>query len=160
MIKYNKQITLERKRNGDLMFDTDRGDVYQIFGYNRTKHPVGDWWKDQYQSEIRNWQKDLVVAYAGDALGALELFVINKRGKGYSQDHDMCLAYSERYQVWILSTQEDYWVIQSDSGQIVFDKKHSLGSVLNQQSRLEIGNLWDRLKTQINPENECLWVRY
>lgn len=160
MIKYNKRIVLERKRNGDLVLDTDRGDVYQVFGYNRTKHPVSDWWKDQNQSEIRAWQKDLVVGYAGDALGALTLFVINKRGQGYSQDHDICLIHSEKYSVWVLATQTDYWVVNSDAGQIQFDRSASLGSVLDQQARFNIGSLWDKLKQQLNPDNQCQWVRY
>jgi hypothetical protein len=160
MIKYNKRITLERKRNGDIYIDTDRGDVYQTFQYNKTKHPVSDWWSDQNQSEIRHWQKDLVVAYAGDALGALTLFVINKRGQGYSQDHDMCLAYSEQHNVWVFSTQTDYWIVHSDAGQIVFDRSNSLGSVLDQTSRIEIGKIWDQLKARLNPENLCGWVRY
>jgi len=160
MIKYNKRISLERKRNGDIYIDTDRGDVYQTFGYNVTKHPVSDWWKDQNQSEIRHWQKDCVVAYAGDALGALTLFVINKRGKGYSQDHDMCLVHSEQHNIWVFSTQNDYWIVCSNDGQIVFDRSKSLGSVMDKQSRIEIGKLWDQLKIQLNPENECRWVRY
>ena len=160
MIKYNKKIFLQRKRTGDLVIDTDRGDVYQTFAYNKTKNPVSDWWADQNQSEIRHWQKDCVVSYAGDALGSLTLYVINKRGKGYSQDHDMCLVHCEKHNMWVLSTQNDYWITQSDLGEIEFDRGQSLGSVLDKDSRIQIGQIWDQIKKQLNPDNECRWVRY
>lgn len=158
-IKYNKRIILERKRNGDIVLDTDRGDLYQTFQYNKTKNPVSDWWQDQSQSELRNWQKDLVVGYAGDALGELTLFVINKRGHGYSQDHDICLAHSQKHNLWILSTENDYWITKSDMGQIIFEVDKSLGSVLEKECRFQIGDIWDEIKQQLNPENYCQWVK-
>lgn len=159
-IKYNKKIVLERKRNGDIDLDTDRGDLYKTFQYNNSNNPVSNWWSDQHQSELRQWQKDLVVGYAADALGPLTLFVINKRGHGYSQDHDICLAYSERHSIWVLSTEHDYWIVKSDYGQIVFNKENSLGSVLIKQDRLQIGEVWDEIKSQLNPKNECTWAAY
>jgi hypothetical protein len=160
MIKYNKQIILDRKRNGDIVIDTDRGDLYQTFQYNKTKNPISDWWSDQDPSEIRHWQKDIVVAYAVDALGPLTLFVINKRGQGYSQSHDMCLVHSEKYKIWVLSTQEDYWIVKGDQGQVIFNRSNSLGSVLDKQARFEIGQAWDMIKAQLNPNNECRFARY
>jgi len=160
MIKYNKRVILDRKRNGEIVIDTDRGDLYQTFQYNKTKHPISDWWSDQNQSELRSWQKDLVVGYAGDALGPLTLFVINKRGQGYSQDHDMCLVHNQLFNVWVFATQNDYWIVKGDQGQIIFDRNDSLGSVLDKHCRLEIGNIWDKIKQELNPENQCRWVKF
>jgi hypothetical protein len=159
MIKYKKTITLQRKRNGTLQIVSDKGDIYETTETTEGRTMVTDWWANQHQNELREWQKDLVVKYAGDAFGKGSLYSIYKKGKGYKQPHDMCLFYSEEFNCWVFATQDDYWIQFSDSGEIIFDKSDSIGNVLNKEDRLLIGNIWDQLKKEYNPENYTGWVR-
>jgi hypothetical protein len=160
MIKYKNKITLQRKRNGELVIISDRGDQYETMSYTNSKTLATDWWKNQHQNELREWQKDLVIKYAGDVFGASILYNIYKKGQGYAQAHDMTLFYNEQNNCWVFATQDDYWIQLSDSGEVVFDKQDSLGSVLNKDDRLIIGDIWDKIKTNYNPENLCMWAKY
>ena len=160
MIKYNKLIKIDRKRNGDIRIESDRGDLYETATYSNSRTLLSNWWKDQHQSELREWQKELVIKYAGDSFGQLELFNIYKKGQGYSQPHDMCLCHSVAHKVWVFATETDYWIQLTDGGNIVFDKQESVGSVLDKDTRLVIGTIWDNIKQQFNPNNLCNWVKY
>jgi hypothetical protein len=159
MINYKNKITLQRKRSGELQIHSDKGDLYETVAVTDGKTMLTDWWNNQYKSELREWQKDLVIKYAGDAFGKSTLYSIYKRGGGYKQPHDMTLFFNERHKCWVFSTTEDYWIQFSDGGQIQFDKKDSLGSVLNQEDRLVIGQVWDQLKQEYNPEHWVGWVK-
>jgi hypothetical protein len=153
MIKYKNSITIQHRRNGDIDILSDKGDLYKTFSNTYSKNPITDWWGDQHKSELREWQKDIVLGYAVDALGQGTTFLINKKGQGYSQAHDMALFYIPKHKCWIFSTQEDYWIQFSDGGEVIFERKDSLGSLLNKEDRLTIGQIWDMLKQQHNPEN-------
>lgn len=146
MIKYKKKITLQ-KQNDAWYIDTDRGDRYETFAIDNTHTPWTKWWEMQNQSDLRLWQKDILRDF-GSKWTDLTPYMVYKRNAGHSQPHDICLARSERNKIWILITERDFWFVKSDYGQIDFQLDQSMGSVLNQQNRLEMGNLRDALEYQ------------
>jgi hypothetical protein len=98
----------------------------------------------QNQSDLRLWQKDIIRDF-GSKWTDLNPYMVYKRNAGYSQPHDITLARSENNKVWILCTERDFWFMPSDYGQVDFHIDNSMGSVLEKESRLEMGKLRDAL---------------
>lgn len=146
MINYKKKITLQ-KQNDAWYIDTDKGDRYECFAIDNTKTPWTKWWEMQNQSELRLWQKDILRDF-GSKWPDLTPFMIYKRNAGHNQPHDICLARSDYNKIWILITERDFWFVNSDYGQIDFHIDQSMGSVLEQDHRIEMGNLRDALDYQ------------
>jgi len=146
MIDYRKKIVLQ-KSNDAWYINTDKGDRYECFPIDNTATPWTTWWGMQHQSELRLWQKDIVRDF-GSKWPDLSPFMVYKRNAGHSQPHDIVLAHSEINKVWILVTEQDFWFVQSDYGQVDFGCELSMGSVLDQQARLEMGLLRDALAYQ------------
>lgn len=146
MIKYKKKITLQ-KTNDAWYIETDRGDRYETFPIDNTATPWTKWWDMQNQSDLRLWQKDILRDF-GSKWPDLTPFMVYKRNAGHSQPHDICLARSERNKIWILITEQDFWFLASDYGQVDFVKDQSMGSVLEQSHRAEMGYLRDALEYQ------------
>jgi hypothetical protein len=144
MINYKKKITLQ-KQNDAWYIDTDRGDRYETFPIDNTHTPWTKWWEMQNQSDLRIWQKEILRDF-GSKWPDLTPFMVYKRNAGYSQPHDIALAYSQSNKVWILSTERDFWFVRSDYGQVDFQIDDSMGSVLEQTARLEMGRLRDALE--------------
>lgn len=147
MINYKKQITIQRNSDGTWYIQTDKGDRYETFVIDNTNTPWSKWWEMQHQSDLRLWQKDILRDF-GSKWPDLTPFMIYKRNAGHSQPHDICLARSERNKIWILITERDFWFVNSDYGQVDFRIDESMGSVLEQQNRFEMGNLRDALEYQ------------
>lgn len=146
MINYRKKITLQK--NGDAWYiNTDKGDRYETFPVTNTSTPWTKWWEMQNQSDLRLWQKDIIRDF-GSKITDLTPFVVYKRNTGYSQPHDITLARSESLKIWILATEQDFWFAVSDYGQVDFVIDESMGSVLDKNSRLEMGLLRDALEYQ------------
>lgn len=146
MINYKKKITLQK--TGDTWYlQSDKADRYETFAIDNTLTPWTKWWEMQNQSDLRLWQKDILRDF-GSKWPDLTPYMIYKRNAGHSQPHDICLARSERNKIWILITERDFWFVKSDYGQIDFQIDQSMGSVLDQQCRLEMGNLRDALEYQ------------
>jgi hypothetical protein len=159
MIRYNKKIFLEfSSRSENWKITTDRSDTFEISAQPPGRTMVTNWWEKQYKSDLRLWQKDLVISEMGRTFGPLQLFTIYKKNQGYTQHHDLCLSRNERHQVWILSTTRDFWIQKSDQATITFDLDNSLGSILDQSVRFEIGEICDNIREQINPDNICQWT--
>jgi hypothetical protein len=146
MINYKRKIELQ-KQNDAWYIQSDKGDRYECFAIDNTKTPWTKWWEMQHQSDLRLWQKEIVRDF-GSKWPDIVPYMVYKRNAGYSQPHDICLARSELMQVWILSTERDFWFVQSNYGQIDFHIDNSLGSILEQQPRLEMGKLRDALAYQ------------
>lgn len=146
MINYRKKITLQ-KNNNAWYIDTDKGDRYETFAIDNTHTPWTKWWEMQNQSDLRLWQKDILRDF-GSKWTDLTPYLVYKRNAGHSQPHDICLARSERNKIWILITERDFWFINSDYGQVDFPVDQSMGSVLEQEHRIEMGNLRDALEYQ------------
>jgi hypothetical protein len=143
MINYKKKITLN-KHNDLWYIQTDKNDRYETFVIDNINTPWTKWWEMQNQSDLRLWQKEILRDIASK-LSDLKPFIVYKKSAGYSQPHDIALAYSESLQIWILITERDFWFIQNDYGQVNFDVEDSMGSILDKNSRLEIGLLRDHL---------------
>ena len=156
MIKYRNQITIDRRRSGEWRVMTDQGDNYDTTVYSE----FAEWWKTQAQTELRSWQKDICLRETANIFGRLEMFNVYKKGKGWTQAHDICLMHSETYQIWVLSTHDNFWICNSDGGNITFDIKDSLGSIMNPNNRKVIYSVYDSLKKNFNPTLECRWISY
>lgn len=144
MINYKKRITLQ-KMSGNIWFlDTDKGDRYETVPVIGSHTPWTQWWEKQDPSDLRTWQKDILKDF-GSKWRDLTPYVVYKKGAGYSQPHDIALARSDSNQVWILSTERDFWFVSSDYGQVDFVVEDSMGSVLEQGNRFEMGKLRDAL---------------
>ena len=146
MIKYRKLITLNQ-HNDAWYLQSDRLDRYECFVIDNTRTPWTTWWEMQHQSALREWQKDVIRDFASKWPDFMP-FIVYKRNAGYSQPHDICLARSQRNRVWLLATQNDFWFVESDYGQVDFNIDDSMGSVLDQDTRFQIGRLRDKLDSQ------------
>lgn len=146
MINYKKKITLQKNRDAWYL-QSDKGDRYETFAIDNTATPWSTWWEMQNQSDLRLWQKDIIRDF-GSKWPDLIPYVVYKRNSGHSQPHDICLARSQRNKIWILATERDFWFIQSDYAQVDFTIDHSMGSVLDQSRRFEMGILRDALEYQ------------
>ena len=146
MIDYRKKVMLQ-KSNDVWYINTDKGDRYECFAIDNTATPWTAWWSMQHQSELRLWQKDIVRDF-GSKWPDLSPYMVYKRNAGHSQPHDIVLAHSEINKVWILCTEQDFWFVQSDYGQVDFHTDVSMGSVLEKDCRLEMGLLRDALAYQ------------
>lgn len=147
MIKYRKKITLQNVNDNVWYINSDRGDRYEAFAIDNTATPWTQWWGMQHQSPLREWQKDILRDF-GSKWPDLTPYVVYKKNAGHSQPHDICLARSQTNKIWILITERDFWFICSDYGQVEFHIDLSMGSVLEQAHRLEMGRLRDKLEYQ------------
>ena len=143
MIMYKNKICIKQTRQGEWIIESDRGQRYDTIKVEGTNTPVSKWWEMNNHSDLREWQKDVLIAELWRAVGELDLFVVYKKGQGYNQPHDICLA---RWQdVWILSTNEDTWIVKNDSSEFWLDKSTSLGSVLDKDVRRLIYEIYDNI---------------
>lgn len=144
MIKYRKNITLERKPDGTYRLKSDQGSVYEAFAIDNTLTPWSSWWNMQNQSDLRLWQKDILRDF-GTHWPDLTPYIVYKRNAGHSQPHDMALARSEEYKVWILSTEKDFWIVPTAYDNFDFNIDDSVGSILDRICRQEIYKIVDAL---------------
>lgn len=145
MIRYNKKISVKETKFGKRL-ETDRGDVYELMMINHetNESPVTTWWEKQHQSELRQWQKDVFIGEYWRQHRALNLYLVYKRGEGYSQPHDILLAHDPEINLWIMSTQEHTWFEAGDV-EVIFNNEQALGSVMDVESRKEIYKVIDGL---------------
>lgn len=153
MIRYKKRITVQTTRQGNWYIESDTGDRYETQIYssalgNRSRHMITDWWNQQYQNDLREWQKDICIGMVANALNEHkpELFSVYKKGQGFTQNHDICLIHYRLNQCWILCTQNDFWMVKDDTGLITFNVADSFGSLLNEQTRKELYQLFDHIE--------------
>jgi hypothetical protein len=155
MIQYRKQIQLKyNARRESWQIVSDCGSHYDTTIYTSVK----DWWDTQAQTELRGWQKDICIRETADVFGRLQLFNSYKKGRGWTQLHDLCLVHNEQYQLWVFSTQDNFWICNSSDKDIVFDVKDSLGSIMNPNDRKTIYDIYDQMKKHYNPEHLCRWI--
>jgi hypothetical protein len=143
MIRYNKRITVKETKYGKKL-ETDRGDNYELMAISSENNqtPVTSWWDKQAQTGLRRDQLDYIVKEYWRQNSPLELFLVYKRGEGYSQPHDILLAYDNTKEIWILSTQEHTWFVKGGDD-VVFNADDAMGSITNHDARLEIYEVID-----------------
>ena len=160
-LKYNKLIVLDRKQNGDWRLLTDRGDMMLTSFYPTTQYQI--WRSSQCQSLLRQWQIDVMIKPAADIWGKLVLFAAYRKGNGFNQNHDVCLIKTQQQDIWLLSTQRDLWICQNSGNNIEFITDMSIGNVDDyvnistektvKHNRLEIYDIFEKLKVKFNPSN-------
>jgi hypothetical protein len=155
-IIYKDSIQLKLKRNGAWFIQSDKGFTYDTLRLTNSKTVVTDWKMDRPAGEQTEWQHGITIGYAWDTFGPLDIFKLYIPGQGYSQPHDMCLCHNDHHGIWIFSTARDYWITHSDASAVLFETKHSLGSILKQEDRFNIGDAYDVLKKEYNPDNLVL----
>ena len=133
MIRYNKKLSVSKNQD-NWFIETDRGDRYEMFLVKSQTTPWSEWWAMNHQSDLRLWQKDIIRDFATHIPGLIPMLVY-KRNQGHSQPHDICIAYSEETNLWFISTQRDFWIIENAYGQFEFNVEQSLGSVLEPEDR-------------------------
>jgi hypothetical protein len=147
MIKYKKTLTLSLVNDNVWYIRSDKNDRYECFAIDNTQTPWTRWWEMQNQSDLRLWQKDILRDF-GSKWSDLTPYLVYKKNSGHSQPHDISLARSSANKIWILMTERDFWFEYSDYGQVDFHVNDSMGSVLDQSRRFEIGRLRDKLEFQ------------
>jgi len=156
MIRYKDRITLQQTRPDQWQLSSDQGSTYKMTAFTS----VSDWWNNQCQSDIRSWQKDICVAETIQVFGKVEMFSLYQVGRGYKQNHDICLVKTLNYNFYILSTYSDFWITQSNQDKIIFDRSDSIGSCLEYKHRQQIYKIYKDLRQQYNPDYLCQYVRY
>lgn len=143
MIRYNKRITIKQTKFG-LKLESDRGESYEITpassSHNST--PVTTWWEKQAPTQLRRDQLDCIIKEYWRQHTPLDLFLVYKKGQGYSQSHDIMLAKDPIKNLWILSTEKHTW-FQPGTADIVFDLTEALGPITESESRKEIYQVID-----------------
>lgn len=122
MINYKKRITLSRHSSGDWYLHTDKGDRYEAFAVAQSNTKWSQWWGMQHQSDLRLWQKDILREFANSHFPDLTPYVVYKKHQGHSQPHDIAVAFSEEDKTWLVITSEDFWIVNSDYGEIILER--------------------------------------
>lgn len=144
MIRYKKEITIKESRTGDWQLTTDFGQTWELNPIEHGNTPITNWWEKQHQSDLRQWQKDVILKLFADAFGCVTPFVVYQRGKGYSQPHDLCVA---RFgDIWIISTQDDLWITENKYATFTLKKEDTIGSVLDPLVRQDLFTSRDKIK--------------
>lgn len=144
MIKYRNKITIRKMPSEEWRITSDRGDTYETFKIVNNMTPWTAWWDMNHHSDLREWQKDVGQMFAGK-FDDLTPFVVFKKGHGYNQPHDIFIAHSEHHKIWIMMTNDDIWITNTDYAQFDFDKADSIGSILDSEIRQELYKVIDGL---------------
>ena len=146
MIRYNKTIYIKKTKYGNRL-ETDRGEVYEMMAITAISNstPITTWWDKQSQSKLRRDQLDCIVKEYWRQNNALDLFVVYKKGEGYSQSHDILLAFDPIQNIWILSTEQHTWFELDSVNGVSFKTSDALGSLENMDTRLEIYEVIDKI---------------
>lgn len=154
MLVYHKRVFITHNNN-DIGIDTDSHDKY----YSLTVDNINRWWDMNAQTELRDWQKDIVIKMGVDAMGDWRSYILYKKGEGYNQPHDMCLIYFSHSNLFVFSTRRDFWIWERQKGKMtMLNVDDSLGSILDPTVRTElIYPIFDELKAKYNPSNLCFF---
>ena len=144
MIKYRNKISVRQVPNAEWRITSDRGDIYDTFKISEKSTPWTAWWDMNYHNNLREWQKDIARMFAMKYEDLLP-YVVFKKGQGYNQEHDILLARSEQHKIWILITENDFWISNNDYGEFHLDKQESLGSILDPEIRKVLYEVIDGL---------------
>ena len=147
MIRYNKLVQVRQQKTGQWQITTDRGDQYELTNITGNES-MTSWWQMQYTSILREWQKDAVLqeltrmGYHED----YQLFVVHKRGQGFSQAHDIVIFYHHRHKIWVLSTSQHLWFVPSSFSDCNFTTDAALAVDITQlQDRNAVYTIIDQL---------------
>ena len=121
MIRFNKGIEIRTDRNGNHMISTDMGQLFKTslvspeYGAPRT-----NWWHKQHQSELRSWQKDLILGELDRVYRRMNFtwqmnyYLVYEERKGMNQPHDVVFARIPPANIWVLGTANHTWIHHCD----------------------------------------------
>lgn len=121
MIRFNKGIEIKTDRFGNHSILTDKGQIFKTslvspeYGTPRTT-----WWNKQHQSEMRHWQKDLILGEIDRLYRRLnftwqmQYYLVYEERKGMNQPHDVVFARIPTANIWILGTAQHTWIHHCD----------------------------------------------
>jgi hypothetical protein len=144
-INYQVKITVKKSTTDDIRIETDVKDQYECFKVQDHLTPWSKWWEMNDHSDLRLWQKDIMRDFA-TRWPDLTPYVIYKKNHGYSQPHDIAMAYSESKNIWIFITERDFWLTPSNKFPVHFEKTKSMGSILDPVVRKEIYQVIDAIR--------------
>ena len=156
-MKYNKKITLSRKKADVWQLDSDKGSHFDMFAVTAKDHALWTpWWNMQHRSSLREWQKEILRLIANSVLPDLVPYIVFRPGNGQSQPHTVAIAHSNESNIWVLITDEDFWITQSNYGHIEFVRGvNSLGCVVNENNRQQkIYPMLDIIKNKLKKIND------
>lgn len=138
MIRYNKKITIKETSFGKRL-ETDRGEQYEIMPISHSTNdaPITTWWDKQAQTNLRRDQLDFLIKEYWRQHNPLDLYMVFKKGEGYSQPHDIVLAHDPQADIWILSTSQHTW-FEKNQYNTVFHIDNALGPIEDAESRKDI----------------------
>lgn len=131
-INYNKKLSLFNRKDTRWCLESDKGSLFEI---SETDGTWFEWWNKQHQSDLRLWQKDIFREFANAVVPSLRPCLVYRSNQGYNQPHDVAISHAPDEQVWILSTENDFWIIDSNYGEIIINVADSLGSILDETFR-------------------------
>lgn len=146
---YKNTFTVDSQR-----IRTDRGQIWELNWLTKGHGEYGlytNWWRNQYPSELRTWQKEILKDF-GNAIRDRSLALVYERGQGYNQAHDIAVGRFKNYMV--MMTEQDCWVQYTRYDTTDFDRTHSMGSVLDKQVQTELFKICQALKKEYNMSKE------
>lgn len=141
-LRYRNKITLDRTQLETFKILTDLSDEYETAWITKNSNtPIGDWWQKQHQSDLRIWQKETIRDLKNYLFEDLTPLMVYKRGHGYSQPHDIALAYSEQDKVWVFMTERNTWITQNGYANFTLNVEDAMGPVTDRATRDELWQL-------------------
>lgn len=158
MIYYTKTITIRRQPTGNYAIRGDKSSQ----SYKTTPmvgaEVVGKWWEYQHQSDLRLWQKDLIIKLLPSAFKDLDYnwqltpYLVYAEGAGYSQPHDVAFATltnnNESHNVYLLGTQEHTWIHleKREVEKFTLDASDAFACVATAQGQDQLWNMYDAMR--------------
>lgn len=159
MIRYQKKITIQRTTSGAMTIAGDRmAAKYKTTPING-KDVVSVWWERQNRSDLREWQKDMLIRHIPDAFHCIDWqweltpYLVYLDGQGYNQPHDVAFAKlehpEEKNNIYLLGTGEHSWIHYESkrTEQFHLHTEDALRSVGTLQGRQSVWQVYDELRT-------------
>lgn len=144
MIRFKDRIDIKTNRNGTTVIATDMGGYYNtsLVSNNQWGSPRTQWWDRQHHSELREWQKDVLLGEIDrlyrriNPTYEMNYYLVYREGEGFSQQHDIVFARIPLANIWILGTREHSWIHYCDLENFSLHPNQSvLGDILNSNAR-------------------------
>ena len=147
---YKNSIRMTIKRD-QWVLETDRGQQYNLAMSTGSNTPWTDWMDKQTRGgykKLRDWQKSIFQMWtmAFEPYANITLYTAFRKGYGYNQDHDIAVAYDNTNKTWLISTEEDFWIQQTEYREFDLQKSTSHGSLMDENTRKHFYQAIDQLR--------------
>ena len=141
-LRYRNKITLDKTKLGTFKITTDLADEYETAWTNtRSATPWGEWKEKQHLSDLRQTQLDWFRTLATTLFNDLKPLMVYKRNNGFSQPHDIAVAYSDQDSVWVFMTESHTWITQSAYANFTLNVAEAFGPITNKDTVEELWKL-------------------